>query len=298
MATRKKESGFVDDLFEVATLLPWWLDVLFAGGSFVGLHHLAGVKEPSTSVDPGRVIGATFVSALATFGQFVVPIVFLAGAVASIVRRARRRKLIESAGRSTGAVSVQAMLWQEFEFLAGEVFRRRGYAVEERGGGGPDGGVDLIARRGGDVTLVQCKHWRSRKVSVGVVRELLGSMTAHGATAGSVVTSGRFTAEAERFADDQGLELIDGDALRHLALNARPVSRGAAITTVDRPDAYATASAPSVELSPSCPICARTMVERTARRGASIGSKFWGCPSYPGCRGTRQLTFATSDADR
>jgi restriction system protein len=29
------------------------------------------------------------------------------------------------------------------------------------------------------------------------------------------------------------------------------------------------------------------MAWRTARRGPKIGSQFWGCPSYPACRGTR-----------
>jgi restriction system protein len=29
------------------------------------------------------------------------------------------------------------------------------------------------------------------------------------------------------------------------------------------------------------------MVKRLARRGSSAGSTFWGCSSYPKCRGTR-----------
>ena len=39
--------------------------------------------------------------------------------------------------------------------------------------------------------------------------------------------------------------------------------------------------------SSSCPLCGATMVERTAKRGASAGSVFWGCSRYPKCRGTR-----------
>lgn len=147
-------------------------------------------------------------------------LVFLLGAVASILGRARRRELVAEAASPTGPASIQAMSWQQFGLLVGEVFRRRGYRVEERGGRGPDGGVDLIARRGGETALVQCKHWRSKQVGVGVVRELLGSMTALGATGGSVATSGRFTAEEHRFAADQGIELIDGEALRSLARRA------------------------------------------------------------------------------
>ena len=39
--------------------------------------------------------------------------------------------------------------------------------------------------------------------------------------------------------------------------------------------------------TPHCPLCNRLMVLRTARRGASAGSEFWGCDQFPRCRGTR-----------
>ena len=38
---------------------------------------------------------------------------------------------------------------------------------------------------------------------------------------------------------------------------------------------------------PACPKCSQPMILRTARRGATSGSQFWGCPRYPACRGTR-----------
>ncbi|MBP6763660.1 MAG: topoisomerase DNA-binding C4 zinc finger domain-containing protein, partial [Rubrivivax sp.] len=41
--------------------------------------------------------------------------------------------------------------------------------------------------------------------------------------------------------------------------------------------------------APSCPICAKAMVRRTAKRGANAGSAFWGCSGYPSCKGTRPL---------
>ncbi len=41
--------------------------------------------------------------------------------------------------------------------------------------------------------------------------------------------------------------------------------------------------------SPVCPRCGAGMVERTAKRGNSVGQKFWGCASYPKCSGTRQI---------
>lgn len=55
------------------------------------------------------------------------------------------------------------MSWQEFELLVGEAFRLQGYEVAEIGGGGPDGGVDLVLRKDREKFLVQCKQWKAFK---------------------------------------------------------------------------------------------------------------------------------------
>ncbi|PKL93801.1 MAG: hypothetical protein CVV20_01785, partial [Gemmatimonadetes bacterium HGW-Gemmatimonadetes-1] len=36
-----------------------------------------------------------------------------------------------------------------------------------------------------------------------------------------------------------------------------------------------------------CPLCGREMVLRTAKKGPTPGSKFYGCSAYPRCKGTR-----------
>lgn len=41
--------------------------------------------------------------------------------------------------------------------------------------------------------------------------------------------------------------------------------------------------------APHCPSGHGLMIKRTARRGESIGSNFWGCPKYPRCRETRAI---------
>ena len=41
--------------------------------------------------------------------------------------------------------------------------------------------------------------------------------------------------------------------------------------------------------APTCPLCGKLMVLRTARKGDRAGAKFWGCSGYPECRGTRAI---------
>ena len=50
-----------------------------------------------------------------------------------------------------------------------------------------------------------------------------------------------------------------------------------------------TVSSAPAGVVPYCPNCSSLMVQRTARRGTNAGSKFWGCSSYPRCKGTRPV---------
>ncbi len=170
------------------------------------------------------------------------------------------------------------MSWQDFERVVGEYCRQRGFAVAETGGGGADGGVDLVLTRGADRYLVQCKQWRAIRVGVEPVRELYGLIHAQRTAGGFVVTSGTFTNEAKKFAEGREIELIDGEALAGAIRQQveRPRSEAAQVSAV------ASGAAPLV-----CPLCNAPMALRKAKRGSNAGQTFWGCSRYPGCRGTR-----------
>ena len=167
----------------------------------------------------------------------------------------------------------------------GEGFRQRGYAVTETGGGGSDGGIDLVLRKDGDKFLVQCKQWKAFKVGVSVVRELYGVMAANGAAGGFVVTSGKFTSDAVEFARGRNIQLVDGPALLQLIRKSSAPQSPAAepVRTAFQP-----APSPTADV-PACPSCGSAMVRRVAKRGASAGSAFWGCASFPSCRGTQAM---------
>ncbi len=123
-------------------------------------------------------------------------------------------------------------------------------------------------------------------MGVDVVRQLYGVMAAKGATGGFVVTSGRFTEDAIGFASGRNVTLIDGPKLHGLL--------GQAKSGLDRSPASSDAvpivpSGVAPSQSMSCPLCAKSMVRRTAKRGANAGGAFWGCAGYPTCRGTRPI---------
>jgi len=183
-----------------------------------------------------------------------------------------------AANRADGVAS---MTWREFEALIGEYFRRQGFMVMEQGGAGPDGGVDVLLKKGSDSYLVQCKHWRALRVGVQPVRELYGVMAAKRVAGGFMVTSGDFTDEARSFAQGRELQLINGKALQ-IGIRAQAASA---------PGAAAATPAPSASSTLDCPICNAPMVLRQARNGATPGKKFWGCSKFAEtkCRGTREI---------
>ena len=99
-------------------------------------------------------------------------------------------------------VAMQDISHRAFEQLVADILRNHGFVVELT----PqtrDGGFDILACRSDAVTgsssfFVECKKWdQSRRVGVGVVRQILGVTSQNQGTKGLVVTSSYFTAPAK-----------------------------------------------------------------------------------------------------
>ena len=283
--SRKSGAGI---LLAITARLPWWLGVVLALLSYLLLHAMAA-KPPATPLQPGQLGGfavSAMVQALARIGQYLLPFFFLLGAAMSAYKRQQAAQLHAAAAHRADGVA--QMSWPEFEALVGEYFRRQGYTVIEQGGGGPDGGVDVLLQKGADRYLVQCKHWRALRVGVQPVRELYGVMAARRVAGGFLVTSGDYTDEARSFAAGRELELINGQALQKGIRAQATATPRQSVATAPRPTPVAPPVASTV---PGCPLCQSPMVLRQARNGPMAGKQFWGCSAFAQtrCRGTREL---------
>jgi restriction system protein len=300
-----KKPSLVADIVTLTSRLPWWVGLLLAVVSYFGLHWLAGVEMPTATkaADAGPVVIWQFARMAGTFLQYLVPLLCVVGVVVSLLS-GRRRKALGDQVRS-GARGVGDLDWREFERLVGAWFEQRGFRVRETAGGA-DGGVDLYATRDGERVLVQCKHWRARKVGVEPVRELYGVLAASRGAGAYVVTSGEFTKAARDFALGREIQLVDGSELRKaLAAPVAPVAavgrRQVADLRVPAVDSRGVVAEPSPvapvvsaepqasESSPACPRCGAAMTRRVARTGARAGQSFWGCSTFPNCRGAREI---------
>jgi len=269
MARRK--SSMLDDLVEVAAILPWWVGVLLAGGSYLVLHYFAVMEasHPQGMKDFGHVVGTNVTKIFATFLQYLVPLALCLGAVLSGKKQWQRKNLFKN---QISLMTIQKLNWKQFEIMISEAFREKGYQVTETADG-PDGGVDLVLMKGGKKFFVQCKHWKKTKVGVKEVRELNGIVAAKSAYGGILVTSGTFTSEALEFAEVCHIELIDGKELNQLIPHLEEADQ------IDTP----------ISTTPNCPKCGSKMVKRTAKKGPKAGNEFWGCTFYPKCKGTLDI---------
>jgi len=264
---RRKNSGM-----DVIASMPWPVGLVLGIVAYWCIRYGIGMYFTAFGGPVLKGVGQQ-----ASGGAFV-PLALMAlvlcwiAAAASALGSRKRRQLMET---RSGLGSLGAIPWQQFELLVGESFRRRGYSVQENGGGGKDGGIDLIVRKDGRTELVQCKQWKNSRVDVATVREMWGLKAHHHADGVHIVCIGDFTPDAARFAAGKPIHLVSGQVLLEQI-------RAAQSKPVIKPQAPRTEPL-SASLARACPACGSEMVPRTNRQN---GQGFWGCPQYPRCRGT------------
>lgn len=166
---------------------------------------------------------------------------------------------------------LQKMKPPEFERYVTELFSRLGYKAEHVGKS-HDGGIDVVLRKDGVTHYVQCKKFITSKVSVGDVRDFYGALADHFADGtGYFITTNVFTAEAELFAKDKPIELIDGNKLiSYIRMAEKKEQKNKTNNTTVAGNL--------------CPKCGGTLVRRVGKYG-----DFWGCSEYPRCDYTADI---------
>lgn len=174
------------------------------------------------------------------------------------------------------------MEWKRFEDLCCEFYREKGIRAETTRLGA-DGGVDVrLFQDDADparvTAIVQCKA-HSRQVGVKPVRELRGVMAHQKVEKAFFMAPRGFTDEARAFAAENRITLLDGKLFLAM-LQRLPAESGQRLLE------FATAGDWT---TPTCPTCGGRMSAREGKRGA-----FWGCTSYPQCRGLLPMRGAAS----
>lgn len=279
MARRRRKPG-LEKLLKSLAQLPWPVCLVLAVAAYFGFGILAARPVPDSTnlTNMGEMLIGEWLHVAGAVGQLLAPILLCIAAIMSFVAQRHRSGLLRKSQSTSGDTTINAMRWQDFEQVVFAWLETKNYSVTETATGA-DGGVDLIAKRDGEITLVQCKHWRATKVGVSVVRELYGLIAAQNATHGIVVSIGEFTETAHEFASGRNIELIDMRRLLREQGNKPHTPEPGPELNLEASNSQAT----------RCPHCGSPMVRRVAKKGLNAGNEFFGCRRFPSCRGTREI---------
>ena len=161
---------------------------------------------------------------------------------------------------------LQKLTPAQFEEYIAVLFKSLGYETRVTGGKG-DGGVDVEAEKDGRVHYIQCKKFITSKVPVSAVRDFYGAIADRvDGGKGYFITTNVFTLDAEKFAEDKPIELVDKFKLMEY------------MNTVNVPEV-------PVATAHVCPKCGSELTKRKGKYGL-----FLGCTTYPDCDYTEKLT--------
>lgn len=227
---------------------------------------------PSFDLNSGNMVGVFIAGSLiglrplvdAAMPYIVLSTPILFGAWVFFVKREQREMR-----RDQVAASLRQLTPDRFEDWCATRLRELGYDVTVTGGHG-DHGVDLFARKDGELTVVQCKRFGySESVGEPQIRDLYGAMHDAGATGAIAITTGQYTRQAMDWIRGKPLQLWGPSDLGVTAVPSAPATL---------------APSPAVVAPEKCPRCGSILVLRTNRR---TRESFIGCSSYPRCRFTR-----------
>ena len=219
-----------ESILNALAKIPWWVSVCLSAGVFIFVRFVVpfvaftGAASAPTSALKD-LLGAPSLAA------WSLSLVLLIPAPIAAFHQWRARRLLEY---QTDLANIRSLSWQQFETLVGEAYRRQGYEVIHAGGNGPGGAADLVLRKHGKTLLVQGKPWTDRTVGVNVVLEVFGAMTARRAHGAIILTSGRFTQDAQMFARGKSVDLVEGQELAKLIRMVQK-SQPSVLPAIERP---------------------------------------------------------------
>ncbi len=188
--------------------LPWWLWVVLAAAAYLVLRWYSGASVSPAGAGPWPEEGG-YMQGFACVLQYGLPLFLLLASAGSCYWRWKRRTLFTRVAQNPPE-TLARLSRGDFEFLAAELFRRRGFEVE-KAAVGSGGGVDLVAAKGRERYYIRCLV--EPEAGVKEVRPLADSVEADDVAGGMAIAAGEFADETAGFTAGSRIRLINGREL-------------------------------------------------------------------------------------
>ncbi len=236
---------------------------------------------------------------------FLICLLFTVFFISRLIKISRIEKNMNSR-------SFDSMSGEQFEEFCADILRGNGYQNVELTPTTGDHGIDIIARKDGVKYAIQCKRY-SKPVGNKAIQEAYSGKTIYNADVAVVMTNTEFTSQAIQDATKLNVLLWGRDKIDSLQrsgfsydsveeikklkgminnnVSSRQREVKQEIDTTDEGDSVSwireLKNGGKEEMI--CPECGGKLVIRTAKRGANIGSQFYGCSNYPKCKYTKNI---------
>ena len=184
------------------------------------------------------------------------------------------------------------MSGEDFEYFCADILRGNGFKDVEVTKASGDHGIDVLAKKDGVKYAIQCKRY-SKPVGNKAVQEAYSGKAIYNADVAVVMSNMDFTPQAIEDARKLKVELWDRNNIYSLQRNGNVGVEQYITQPIE--ENYSTQNTVVENIKSDqtdtliCPNCGGKLVLRTAKRGANIGSQFYGCSNYPNCKYTRNI---------
>ncbi|MDO8714455.1 MAG: restriction endonuclease [Polynucleobacter sp.] len=175
-----------NSIFAILLRSPWWISFML-----VALFGLASFALLPKEYAPFGLMGT-------------VPFV-----VIGILAAKRQWNTPSPAKVEAELTRLASLSWRDFANVMEPAFTRQGYTVTRL----TTGAADFRLEKAGYVTLASCKRYKAASHGVDALQTLVALKETQGAERAIYVSLGPVTAQAGRYAREQGVELISGVGL-------------------------------------------------------------------------------------
>ncbi|MDF9761604.1 hypothetical protein OKW24_003377 [Peribacillus simplex] len=130
----------------------------------------------------------------------------------ALIEKQKEREKLEKLKNAADLDNLKTMPHRDFEYYIADLFSSKGYEATVTSASG-DGGKDIILRKDGYTSIVECKRYTTKKIGRPEIQKFHSALIDIHANEGFYVTTSSFANTAVKYVANKPINLIDGQQL-------------------------------------------------------------------------------------